>query len=193
MAARRSAEVRREEILRATIRLVTAKGFGAVTLRDVAAEVGVAHGLLRHYFAGRDELLAAAFDLAATEEVADLDAEVGDDWTATTADLCRPPTAEHYLLWIDAWSEAPRSPRLAETLRRHHLACETTTRTVIERGVTAGAYSCADAAATARTLTAVLDGLAVQLFSLGLIDRAEHDRLALAQAEALLGLPTPVR
>jgi AcrR family transcriptional regulator len=64
VAERKSSDQRRDEIVRATLRLVATKGFTGVTLRDVATEVGVVHGLIRHYFATRDELVAAAFDFA---------------------------------------------------------------------------------------------------------------------------------
>ncbi|MER3394159.1 MAG: TetR family transcriptional regulator, partial [Microcella pacifica] len=70
MAERKTSDERRDEIVRATLRLVATKGFAGVTLRDVAAEVGVVHGLIRHYFASRDDLVAAAFDDAVTRELA---------------------------------------------------------------------------------------------------------------------------
>jgi AcrR family transcriptional regulator len=50
MATRLDPAARREQILAATLRLVARDGFARVTLRDVAAEVGVVHGLIRHYF-----------------------------------------------------------------------------------------------------------------------------------------------
>ena len=64
VAERKTSDERRDDIVRATLRLVARKGFAGVTLREVATEVGVVHGLLRHYFSSRDELVAAAFDAA---------------------------------------------------------------------------------------------------------------------------------
>ena len=53
----------------ATQRLVAQRGFASVALRDVAAEVGAVHGLLRHYFPTREALVAAAFEAAVTDEM----------------------------------------------------------------------------------------------------------------------------
>lgn len=189
MAERRSAEERRAQLLDAALGLITRKGFAAVTLRDVAAEVGVMHGLLRHYFPSRGALLAAAFDRAATEELDELRARDLADPLAELAEVCRGTDEQHYLLWVDAWAEAPRDPELARTLVHHHRECEAHTLRAVRAGIRRGLLDCPDPAAAARALTALVDGLAVQLHALHVIDRAEHDRLALAGAEALLGLP----
>ena len=190
---RKSAGLRREEILEAAIRLIAQKGFAAVTLRDVAAEVGVAHGLLRHYFDSRDELIASAFDRAVTEE---LDSWAGlkahpdaDDLLRAVAGWLTATPRDHYLVWIDAWSEAPRNPALHASLRRHHVDCEQRLARVIERGVTGGVFSIGDdAASVSRILTAYADGLAVQQHAIGTIDDAEYNALVFAMAERMLGL-----
>ena len=67
MAERKTSDERREQILRATLVVVAQKGFAGVTLRDVGAEAGIAHGLIRHYFAGRDELVAELMPPLLTE------------------------------------------------------------------------------------------------------------------------------
>nr|WP_297425013.1 TetR family transcriptional regulator C-terminal domain-containing protein [uncultured Actinotalea sp.] len=185
---RKSAEDRREELVRAAITLVARKGFAAVTLRDVAAEVGVAHGLIRHYFPTREALLAAAFDTAVQDELAQLPPAVADP-LAALADWCTSSVEQHYLVWIDAWAEAPRDPELATTLRTHHLALDQHTAGLLRRAADAGGGRCDDPEDAARQLTALLDGLAVQLHVLRVLTPAEHDRVALAHAERLAGLP----
>jgi TetR/AcrR family fatty acid metabolism transcriptional regulator len=52
---------RRHEILDAAVRVFARKGFHAARVGDIAAEAGVAHGLLYHYFASKDELLETIF------------------------------------------------------------------------------------------------------------------------------------
>ncbi|MBC7306970.1 MAG: TetR family transcriptional regulator C-terminal domain-containing protein [Dietzia sp.] len=185
--ARKSAEDRREELVRAAIALVARKGFAAVTLRDVAAEVGVAHGLIRHYFPSREALLATAFDTAVRDELAQLP-PVGDDPLVALADWCTSSVQEHYLVWIDAWAEAPRDAELAAMLRRHHLALDEHTAGLLRRACAAAGGRCEDPDDAARQLTAMLDGLAVQVHVLGVLTPGEHDRIALAHAERLLGL-----
>lgn len=52
---------RRIEIVEAAWRIIARGGFAAATMREIAAEAGFANGGLKHYFAGKDDLLAAAF------------------------------------------------------------------------------------------------------------------------------------
>lgn len=53
-------QAREEAIVAAAGRLLGEKGFEAMTLDDVAAEVGVAKASLYKHFAGKDDLCAAA-------------------------------------------------------------------------------------------------------------------------------------
>ncbi len=184
---RKTAELRREEILDAAIRLVSQKGFAAVTLRDVAAEIDVAHGLLRHYFDSRDDLLAAAFDRAVSEELAST-CDTDPDPVAAIASWLGSLPREYYLVWVDAWSEAPRNPALLESLRRHHLDCEVRLAAIIGRGIRDGVFRTDDPANAARILTATADGLAVQQHAIEVIDAADYDRLVFGQVERMLGL-----
>lgn len=188
-AGRKSSEERREEILRATLGIVARKGFASVTLREVAAEVGVVHGLIRHYFATREELMAVAFDRAATAELAADSALLASlepvralaAWLATTPE-------DHYLVWIDAWSEAPRNPALAATLVRHHHACEALLAGVIRRVVDVGLATSADPDEDARMLTALADGVAVQHHAMGVVDAPAADALVFTATEQRLGM-----
>jgi AcrR family transcriptional regulator len=55
-AARLSPDVRREHLLAAARRLFAERGFAAVSMGDIAAEAGVARGLVNHYFGTKREL-----------------------------------------------------------------------------------------------------------------------------------------
>ena len=61
MSRRATHEQRRLDIVEATWRIIARGGFAAATMREIAAEAGFANGGLKHYFASKDELLAAAF------------------------------------------------------------------------------------------------------------------------------------
>lgn len=160
-----------------------------MTLREVAAEVGVVHGLIRHYFATRDELVAAAFDFAVTSELASDRALLdGLDPVAALAGWLAATPENHYRVWIDAWSEAERTPALAAALDRHHRDCERILTTVIERVVDAGLGASADPAADSRLLTAVADGVAVQHHAVGVIGVDEADAIVFGVAERQLAL-----
>lgn len=54
----------RSALLRATVVVVAAGGLRALTYRAVATEAGVSHGLVRHHFGTRDQLIAEAMEYA---------------------------------------------------------------------------------------------------------------------------------
>jgi TetR/AcrR family transcriptional regulator, fatty acid metabolism regulator protein len=54
-------EEKRRQILDAAVRVFARKGFHTSRVGDIAAEAGVAHGLLYHYFESKDELLETIF------------------------------------------------------------------------------------------------------------------------------------
>ena len=98
--------------------------------------------------------------------------------------------------------EAPRNPELLASLTRHHRDCERRLARIIERLDAAGLGRSDDPAGDARMLTALVDGMAVQHHAIGLVSRAEADRVVYTAAEQRLGLapgtlersrPTPAR
>lgn len=68
------AEEKRRLILDAAVRVFAHKGFHTSRVGDIAEEAGVAHGLLYHYFASKDEVLDTIF----RETWSDLLAEIGE-------------------------------------------------------------------------------------------------------------------
>jgi TetR/AcrR family transcriptional regulator, cholesterol catabolism regulator len=58
----RRADARREELLRAALRLFAERGVDGTTIADIAAATGTAHGLVYHYFASKNDLLLAVLE-----------------------------------------------------------------------------------------------------------------------------------
>src|SRR5215208_2622759 len=56
------AAARREQILRTALKLFAAQGFDATSTRQIAREVGIAEGLIFHYFPTKASLLAAILE-----------------------------------------------------------------------------------------------------------------------------------
>ena len=56
-----ASHAKRDLILAAAVRVFARKGFHTCRVGDIAEEAGVAHGLLYHYFASKDELLETIF------------------------------------------------------------------------------------------------------------------------------------
>ena len=56
-----ASEERRASILSAAVRVFARSGYHGARVGDIAEEAGVAHGLLYHYFASKEEVLATVF------------------------------------------------------------------------------------------------------------------------------------
>jgi AcrR family transcriptional regulator len=64
MPARGDHDARRADVSEAVWRVLAARGFGGLTLRAVAAEMGASTGLLTHYFPSKRALVRHALDVA---------------------------------------------------------------------------------------------------------------------------------
>jgi len=60
----RSGGTRRQALVDAAFRCIAEKGFEGLRLRDVAAEVGIDHSTLHHYFPTKEALVAGVVELA---------------------------------------------------------------------------------------------------------------------------------
>ncbi len=194
--ARMSPQDRRETIVDAAIAVARRKGLAATTVRDVASEMGTSSGLIHHYFDSMDEVLAAAFERVAGDDLEQtqvlLDeakdprgvlaaflssyAPVGDDWA--------------FQLWLDAWAEAARRPALRDASRRLNLAWAAMLETAIRDGIRDGTFRSSDPAGAAWRILSLVDGLALQVVAhRTIIDRTDMLAWAASATERELGLP----
>ncbi|WP_406005673.1 TetR family transcriptional regulator C-terminal domain-containing protein [Streptomyces sp. NBC_00637] len=168
---RLSVAERREELLRAAIEQIEARGVAAVRIADVAAALGVSNALVLYHFSTKEKLVADAFAYAAEGDLAKLRKLVGRRTTALrrlrSAVRWYAPTgqAKGWRLWIEGWAVSLREPALREVARDLDREWKAALAEVIAEGVAAGEFRCPDPAGTALRLTALLDGLAVQLTS----------------------------
>jgi AcrR family transcriptional regulator len=189
-------EQRREAIVDATLRVMVRKGIAATTVRDVAAEMGTSSGLIHHYFASMDDLLAEAFDRVASEELARTAAAVREvdgpveRLAVFIASYNRADEDWAVQLWLDAWAEAARRPTLQGTSRRLNEEWQSLVADLIRDGVRRGAMSCPEPDAAAWRIVSLLDGLALQAVAhADLIARADAVTWAREYAETELALP----
>jgi AcrR family transcriptional regulator len=176
--ARRSVDVRREEILTATVDLVDRLGLAAVRVGDVAAELGVSASLVFYHFGTKDDLVAEAFAHAVERDLGRIDKVVASgEPVERMRKLLRlyGPTGQAvgWRVWIDAWALAQREAHIRSVLRRLDQRWEDALREVVEDGVAAGAFTCADPAASVRRVSALLDGLSVATLVYKTVTRAQ--------------------
>ena len=187
---------RREAIVDAALAVARRKGLAATTVRDVANEMGTSSGLIHHYFDSMDEVLAAAFERVAGEDLEQTEvildhadepreliraflasyAPVGDDWA--------------FQLWLDAWAEAARRPLLRAASSRLNLAWAALLERAIRAGVADGSFRCDDPNAASWRILSMIDGLALQVVAhRTIVDRSDMLDWAATAAERELGLP----
>jgi AcrR family transcriptional regulator len=139
-----TAEEKRRLILDAAVRMFARKGFHTCRVDDIAAEAGVAHGLLYHYFSSKDELLETIFRetwselLGAIAEVEDSAAPAAEQLGAVAAIMLRPwrrqPDLVRFLV-----REIARSPALQERVDALADALAAIER-IVARGPAAGEF-----------------------------------------------------
>lgn len=191
---RRKVEVRREEILTATVEQMQRLGMAQTRAQDVAAALGVSTGLIFYHFDNKDNLLAGALEHAVDRDLARLDRALARGRTPVER-LRRVvsaygPTgsAPGWSLWIDAWSFALRNPPIAAMLRSLDDRWQTALCVAIRDGVESGDFDCPDPDATAARIGALLDGLSVAVMVYRSITRVQLRGWIRAAVAAELGI-----
>lgn len=168
---RLSVQERREEMLRAAVEQIEARGVSAVRIADVASALSVSNALVLYHFSTKEKLVAAAFAYAAEGDLAQLRKLLGRRTSAVrrlrAAVRWYAPTgqAKGWKLWIEGWAASLREPALREVARDLDQQWKAALAEVMVEGAEAGEFRCADPTSAAWRLTALLDGLAVQMTS----------------------------
>jgi AcrR family transcriptional regulator len=191
---RRRPDVRREELLDATLAVVVRDGLAAVRVGDVAEVLGVSSGLVFYHFGTKDALVAEAFSLAVERDLVRLaDAVEGEhqpvERLRRVLELYGPTgTAPGWRLWIDAWALAQHEAVIAEALRRLDLRWTEALREVVDDGLGRGAFTCADPSATVARVSALLDGLSVAVLVYGTVSQVQLRRWVAQAVASELGI-----
>lgn len=162
---------RREELLRATVEQIEIRGASSVRIADVASALGVSNALVLYHFSTKEKLVAAAFAYAAEADLAQLRKLLARRTSAVrrlrAAVRWYAPTgqAKGWRLWIEGWAASLREPALREVAGDLDRRWKAELAEVIAEGAAAGEFRCADPESAAWRLTALLDGLAVQMTS----------------------------
>ena len=199
-AKRESADFRRQSLIEAAAECLADKGVAGTSVRTICARAGVSPGLLRHYFEGIDDLIAATYR-DVTEQVsrslAEAEEEAGPDprqrLIAFVTASFRPPIANPKLLatWLAFWSLVNTRPAIAaihgETYRSY--------REALERLLASCGLDSAEGQRAAIALTALVDGLWLELsLDPSTFTPAEASAIAVRWVDNWLGSPprTPI-
>ncbi|AXJ08634.1 TetR/AcrR family transcriptional regulator [Arthrobacter sp. PM3] len=167
-AVRKAPGERASEISEAARNIALEQGLGSITLRNVAARVGVASGLVAHYQPNVEELVASTFTGIVAAETAEVQAAVDRIPSApgqlaylldTLLDGSR---LDVTAIWVDAWTMGRRNEALAECVRDQMDAWQAMLQGVVEAGVAAHDFETSDAASVAWQILGMIDGLNAQ-------------------------------
>jgi AcrR family transcriptional regulator len=168
-----TADQRRVQMLRAAIEVIEERGFPDTRIADVAARAGTSPALVIYYFKTKDQLLTEALRYAE------------DTWyEAGTRRMAAIPSAPErleeliamnflpeadtypttsWLLWLDLWAQSVRLPEVASVRQKFDERWRETITAVVRAGQEAGEFGPVDADDFGLALSALLDGLAVQV------------------------------
>ncbi|KYF84993.1 hypothetical protein BE17_32585 [Sorangium cellulosum] len=159
---------RRRALLRAARVVFGRKGFAAAKIADIAAQAGISHGLVYHYYPEKESLFSATIEASVEgwDTLMELTrAQAGTPWDRLVyacgrmiAGLREEP--EHLLMTVHVYAE-DASPGLRDVLRRFRLRVIGDLEELIQEGQRAGQVEPRAAAELSRALVAIVQGLAI--------------------------------
>jgi AcrR family transcriptional regulator len=176
--------VRREQIVRATVRCLAREGYTRLTMKKVAREAGVSPGILHYYFADKRAMLVATLEVVSRDldrRVAAAQSRTGRDPRARLRALVRAclevavSEPEIWVVFVEFWGEMLHDRRLRALNAEVYSRTRRLIGRLIDEGVRAGRFRPVDPARAAAVVLGLVDGLSLQL---------TFDREAFGVAEA---------
>jgi AcrR family transcriptional regulator len=196
-----SGEVRRQELIAATLECIARRGLQGATVREIAKAAGVTGGLIRHYFTSKELLLQAAYlelmDMMSAAAIKRAE-EAGNCprtrlKTFIVANFRAPIVDPRILsLWATFIGQIHQDPSLAAIHRKSYLNYRNTLEELLasffaDCGKSA---SQAEMRACAIAINGIIDGLWLEgCMASDLFDEDELAAIAISSAERILRLP----
>jgi TetR/AcrR family transcriptional repressor of bet genes len=160
-------EIRRKQLIDATIRAIGRYGYASTTLTHVAGEAGLSPGIVNFYFKSKDQLLLATLEQIVEEYSAFWQQALSKGKVAPASGLeamieadfhpsvCNP---EKISIWYAFWAEAGSNPAYQGVVQRLETDYIQQTVELCARIISEGGYGI-DARTVAVGLNAMIDGL----------------------------------
>jgi AcrR family transcriptional regulator len=162
----------RERVLRAVMEAVAERGLADTRISDVADRAGMTKSHVLYYVRSRNEMFQEALgwveESLATETGAAL-CGIADplDRLRRMLELAAPtgPEDARWILWLAIWERSPHDPEVARLATRFDHDWATLLASQVRTAQAAGAIRDVDADEFALYLSALIDGLAIQVVS----------------------------
>jgi AcrR family transcriptional regulator len=168
-----TADQRREQMLRAAMTVIEERGYAETRIADVAVRAGTSPALVIYYFKTKDQLLTEAIRFAEDTWYAAGMARMAAIGTAAgrleeLVAMCCLPEADaepksSWVLWLDLWAQAVRHPEVATVRQKFDERWRDTICSLVAEGQETGEFGAVSPDEFAVAISALLDGLAVQI------------------------------
>ncbi len=189
--ARKAPDERKRQLIESTIAVLAEGGLAAFTVERIAKHAGISKGLISHYFAGKDDLLANAYEAMASDFDQLAETYFEKDDVAPREALQAYIEAyfgrsafgrDQFRAWLAVWEATAGSRKLTDIHRRRHVTFQAHLTRLIETSAREIGRT-VDAVALALMLDTMLTGLWLE-WCLNGETFARDD--AVARADALL-------
>lgn len=192
-------EVRRQDLLDATLDAVAQLGLQGATVREIAKRAGVTPGLIRHYFDNKEMMFQAAYRQVletmfhATLSAAEKEVDAKASLKAYIASAFKSPMidARNLTLWATFISQLSVDPALEAINRETYLAGRDRLESYITQALRDANRHCApgETRALSTAVNGLIDGLWLEAtMAAELFEGGELERIALAAVERVLGI-----
>jgi AcrR family transcriptional regulator len=168
-----TAEQRRAQMLAAALEVISERGYSDTRIADVAERAGVSPALVIYYFKTKDQLLTAAiaryedawYDVGQRRmaQLPTAAARIEEIVAMSCLPEADPEPGSGWALWLDFWAQAARNDEVATVRRKSDERWRDEIASLVLTGQAAGEFRPVDPHGFAVTLTALLDGLTVQI------------------------------
>ncbi|MEV0055283.1 TetR/AcrR family transcriptional regulator [Saccharopolyspora shandongensis] len=164
---------RYQQILDAAWTLVAERGYHSVRIADVAKACGTSAATIHYYFPGRNDLLTETLRysvrLAFDRQVAELHSiEDAHERLLRLVELQLPTPGllrAEWSIWLQVWTESALNPDLQVLHNDSYTRWHDTIARTIRQGQQQGVFTDTDAEELTVTLTALIDGLGIQVLA----------------------------
>jgi TetR/AcrR family transcriptional repressor of bet genes len=166
-------EVRREQLIRATMKSIAENGLSGTTMARVTSEAGLSMGIANLHFKSKEKMLTETLQYV-TDEYTNGQLEILNNGRYQTVaekmqamldfDLSAKVIQKSKLaVWLAFWGEAKARPTYQRIRAQADIQSETRFRELFQAAIDEGGYQHCDAELLARGYTALIDGLWLDL------------------------------
>jgi AcrR family transcriptional regulator len=167
----RVAPLRRDQIIRATIRCLAREGYANLTMKKLAREAGVRSGILHYYFPSKRAILLAALERV----MGDLDRRVVRHARGSrdprerlraligTCLSVAVDAREFWIVFVEFWGEMMHDRSLLRVNARLYARFRRVIGELVASGVRRGQFRRVDPEEAGAVILALADGLSLQL------------------------------